>query len=103
LRISADSIGEVKIAAAIELVGPQPRPFGNRHGKICRVQQTVICIGHAARSRERKSMAGQGMSSHIARKVVASFQKISTPTKDCEKLSLREQQVIDWLAQGHAY
>jgi DNA-binding NarL/FixJ family response regulator len=43
------------------------------------------------------------MSSHIARIVVASFQKISKPSKDYEKLSLREQQVIDWLAQGHTY
>jgi DNA-binding NarL/FixJ family response regulator len=46
---------------------------------------------------------GSPMSSHIARKVVASFQKISKPSKEYEKLSLREQQVIDWLAKGHSY
>lgn len=46
---------------------------------------------------------GSPMSSHIARKVVASFQKITNPSHDYEKLSLREQQVIDWLAQGHTY
>jgi len=46
---------------------------------------------------------GSPMTSHIARKVVASFQKITNPSHDYEKLSLREQQVIDWLAQGHTY
>ena len=46
---------------------------------------------------------GSPMTSHIARKVVASFQKITNPSKDYEKLSLREQQVIDWLAQGDTY
>jgi DNA-binding NarL/FixJ family response regulator len=46
---------------------------------------------------------GSPMTSHIARKVVASFQKITAPTKEYEKLSLREQQVIDWLAKGHTY
>jgi DNA-binding NarL/FixJ family response regulator len=46
---------------------------------------------------------GSPMSGHIARKVVASFQNITNPSKDYEKLSLREQQVIDWLAQGHTY
>jgi DNA-binding NarL/FixJ family response regulator len=46
---------------------------------------------------------GSPMTSHIARKVVASFQNISKPSHDYEKLSLREQQVIDWLAQGYTY
>ncbi len=46
---------------------------------------------------------GSPMTSHIARKVVASFQKIDSPAKDYEKLSLREKQVLDWLAQGHTY
>ncbi len=46
---------------------------------------------------------GSPMTSHIARKVVASFQKIINPSQDYQKLSLREQQVIDWLAQGHTY
>jgi DNA-binding NarL/FixJ family response regulator len=46
---------------------------------------------------------GSPMSSHIARKVVASFQKIESPVNEYEKLSLREQQVIEWLAKGHTY
>jgi len=46
---------------------------------------------------------GSPMTSHIARKVVASFQKIPKPAHDYEKLSLREQQVIDALAQGDTY
>lgn len=46
---------------------------------------------------------GSPMTSHIARKVVASFRRISKPTQDYEKLSLREQQVIDRLAQGQTY
>ncbi len=46
---------------------------------------------------------GSPMTGHIARKVVASFQRITNPSHDYEKLSLREQQVIDWLAQGHTY
>lgn len=46
---------------------------------------------------------GSPMTSHIARKVVASFQKIEAPTKEYEKLSLREQQVLDCLAKGHTY
>lgn len=46
---------------------------------------------------------GSPMSGHIARKVVASFRKISKPTHDYEKLSLREQQVIERLAQGQTY
>ena len=43
------------------------------------------------------------MTSHIARKIVASFQKTITPTKEYETLSLREQQVVDWLAKGYTY
>lgn len=46
---------------------------------------------------------GSPMSSHIARKVVASFQKFTNPSHDYQKLSLREQQVLDLLAQGHTY
>ncbi len=46
---------------------------------------------------------GSPMSSHIARKVVASFQRISEPTKEYEKLTLREQEVLDLLAKGHSY
>jgi len=46
---------------------------------------------------------GSPMTGHIARKVVASFQKIAHPAHDYETLSLREQQVIDGLAQGYTY
>jgi DNA-binding NarL/FixJ family response regulator len=46
---------------------------------------------------------GSPMSSHIARKVVASFQRVSNPTREYEKLSAREQQVLDYLAKGFLY
>ncbi len=46
---------------------------------------------------------GSPMTSHIARKVVASFQTISNPVNDYEKLSLREQEVLDLLSQGFLY
>lgn len=46
---------------------------------------------------------GSPMTSHIARKVVASFQKVTNPKHEYEKLSLREQQVLDYLAQGYLY
>jgi DNA-binding NarL/FixJ family response regulator len=41
------------------------------------------------------------MTSHIARKVVASFQQVADPVHEYEKLSLREQEVIDCLAKGY--
>ena len=43
------------------------------------------------------------MSSHIARKVVASFQQVANPVHEYEKLSLREQEVLDCLAKGFLY
>jgi DNA-binding NarL/FixJ family response regulator len=46
---------------------------------------------------------GSPMTSHIARKIVASFQRIKTPQHDYEKLSLREQQVLDYLSQAYTY
>lgn len=46
---------------------------------------------------------GSPMSSHIARKVVASFQKVTNPVREYEKLSAREQQVLDYLAKGFLY
>ena len=46
---------------------------------------------------------GSPMSSHIARKVVASFQKVVNPKHEYEKLSAREQQVLDYLAKGFLY
>lgn len=46
---------------------------------------------------------GSPMTSHIARKVVASFQQIANPVNDYEKLSVREQEVLDHLSQGFFY
>jgi DNA-binding NarL/FixJ family response regulator len=46
---------------------------------------------------------GSPMTSHIARKVVASFQQVVNPVHDYEKLSLREQEVLDYLAKGYLY
>ncbi|HEV2329180.1 MAG TPA: response regulator transcription factor [Verrucomicrobiae bacterium] len=46
---------------------------------------------------------GSPMSSHIARKVVASFQKVTNPVHEYEKLSTREHQVLDYLARGFLY
>jgi DNA-binding NarL/FixJ family response regulator len=46
---------------------------------------------------------GSPMSSHIARKVVASFQRVANPVREYEKLSAREQQVLDYLAKGFLY
>ena len=46
---------------------------------------------------------GSPMSSHIARKVVASFQQVANPVHEYEKLSLREQEVLNCLANGLLY
>jgi len=46
---------------------------------------------------------GSPMTGHIARKVVASFQQIANPVHEYEKLSLREQEVLDCLAKGYLY
>jgi len=46
---------------------------------------------------------GSPMSSHIARKVVASFQQTSPSAKELESLTIREQQVLDHLAKGYLY
>lgn len=46
---------------------------------------------------------GSPMSSHIARKVVASFQQVTKPVHEYEKLSIREQEVLDYLANGFLY
>ncbi len=46
---------------------------------------------------------GSPMTSHIARKVVASFQQVANPVHEYEKLSLRELEVLDFLAKGFAY
>jgi DNA-binding NarL/FixJ family response regulator len=46
---------------------------------------------------------GSPMTSDIARKVVASFQQVANPVHEYEKLSLREQEVLDCLAKGYLY
>jgi DNA-binding NarL/FixJ family response regulator len=46
---------------------------------------------------------GSPMTSHIARKVVASFQHPSTPARGMENLTPREQEVLDYLAKGFLY
>lgn len=46
---------------------------------------------------------GSPMSTHIARKVVQSFQKNATYNKVTEGLSPREQEVLDLLAEGFLY
>jgi DNA-binding NarL/FixJ family response regulator len=45
---------------------------------------------------------GSPMTSHIARKVVASFQQ-TAPTRTLENLTPREQEVLDHLARGFLY
>lgn len=46
---------------------------------------------------------GSPMTSHIARKVVQSFQKSGASSKAAENLSHREQEVLDCLCQGFLY
>ena len=46
---------------------------------------------------------GSPMSSHIARKIVQSFQRTVTPTPEAQGLSPREVQVLDLLAKGFLY
>lgn len=46
---------------------------------------------------------GSPMTSHIARKVVQSFQKSGSSSKPAENLSPREQEVLDCLSQGFLY
>jgi DNA-binding NarL/FixJ family response regulator len=46
---------------------------------------------------------GSPMSSHIARKVVASFQQPSASSRELDSLTPREQQVLDFLAKGFLY
>jgi len=46
---------------------------------------------------------GSPMSSHIARKIVQSFQKPVSTTQPAENLSPRETQVLDLLAKGFLY
>jgi FixJ family two-component response regulator len=46
---------------------------------------------------------GSPMSSHIARKVVASFQQSGASAKELESLTAREQEVLNHLAKGFLY
>ena len=46
---------------------------------------------------------GSPMTSLIARKVVASFQRVTNPVHEYEKLSLREQEVLECLSNGYLY
>jgi len=46
---------------------------------------------------------GSPMTTHIARKVVQSFQKAGASPQSTENLSEREQQVLDCLSQGFLY
>jgi DNA-binding NarL/FixJ family response regulator len=46
---------------------------------------------------------GSPMTTHIARKVVQSFQKGGVSKKPAENLSQREQEVLDCLSQGFLY
>lgn len=46
---------------------------------------------------------GSPMTTHIARKVVQSFQRSSPSTQPTENLSPREQEVLDYLAKGFLY
>jgi DNA-binding NarL/FixJ family response regulator len=49
------------------------------------------------------SKGGSPMTTHIARKVVQSFQKAGPSTQATENLSAREQEVLDYLSQGLMY
>src|SRR5215831_3997075 len=46
---------------------------------------------------------GSPMSSHIARKIVQSFQRPVPAARDTENLSPRESEVLDLLAKGYLY
>jgi len=46
---------------------------------------------------------GAPMSMQIARKVARHFQKIVKPTSDVEKLTAREQELVELLAKGYSY
>jgi len=46
---------------------------------------------------------GSPMSSHIARKIVQSFQRPAATSRGLESLTPREQEVLDYLAKGFLY
>ena len=49
------------------------------------------------------NQGGSPMTTHIARKVVQSFQKTNATAHPTENLSQREQEVLDYLSQGFLY
>lgn len=52
---------------------------------------------------EQVHSGGAPMTMQIARKVINHFQQIQKPASDVEKLSPREQEVLDLLAKGYLY
>ena len=46
---------------------------------------------------------GSPMSSHIARKVISFFQQKPASTTELDKLSVREQEILQYLAKGYRY
>ena len=58
--------------------------------------------GDAAAIKEVNA-GGSPMSSHIARKIVQSFQQSAPASKEMETLSQREAEVLDLLAKGFLY
>ena len=77
-----------------------------------RQERAVICSNvprvHRALHQLRVVVAdvhagGSPMSSHVARKVVQSYQRSQSDTADTSKLSPREREVLDLLARGYAF
>lgn len=52
---------------------------------------------------EQVHSGGAPMTMQVARKVINHFQKIQKPSSDVEKLTLREQEVLNLLAKGYLY
>lgn len=52
---------------------------------------------------EQVHAGGAPMTMQIARKVIAHFQQIPKPASDVEKLTAREQEVLNFLAKGYLY
>ncbi len=46
---------------------------------------------------------GSPMNSHIARKVITYFQNKPSPNSELNKLSVREQEILQYLAKGYRY
>jgi len=52
---------------------------------------------------EQVHCGGAPMTMQVARKVINHFQQIQKPASDVEKLTLREQEVLNLLAKGYLY